>query len=111
TFESFKRYSPRGRGSNAKKLSRLAISRQPRGRQGNVGAAAGCAFWRTATEGNDRRRDATACDFAILPMPRRGWPSGEACFTTAAIATSRAPNSRKTVAGTVSPMDAYAHHH
>jgi hypothetical protein len=25
---------------------------------------------------NDCGRDATACDFDILPMPRRGWPRG-----------------------------------
>src|SRR5262249_56797080 len=48
------------------------------------------------------------CDFDILPMPRRGWPSGEACFTTAASVTPRAPIARKTGTGTLSPMDAYA---
>src|SRR5262249_38719691 len=50
-----KRYSPRRRGSNAKKLSRLAISRRPRRRQGNVGAGAGYAFCRTQTEANRPR--------------------------------------------------------
>src|SRR5262249_3757608 len=41
-------------------------------------------------------------------MPRRGWPRGEACFTTAASVTPRAPIARKTGTGTLSPMDAYA---
>jgi hypothetical protein len=31
---------------------------------------------------NECGHDASACGFDILPMPRRGWPSGEACFTT-----------------------------
>jgi len=31
---------------------------------------------------NDCGRDATACDFDILPMSPRGWPSRKACFTT-----------------------------
>jgi hypothetical protein len=33
-------------------------------------------------KGSDCGRDATACDFDILPMSRRGWPSGEACSKT-----------------------------
>src|SRR5262245_65543864 len=41
-------------------------------------------------------------------MPRRGWPSGEACFTTATSVTARAPIARKAGTGTLSPMDAYA---
>jgi hypothetical protein len=43
-------YSPRPRGSNAKNLSGLPISRRSPRRQGNVGAAAAGAFWRTAAQ-------------------------------------------------------------
>ena len=79
SFRLVQRYSPSRRGSNAKKLSRLAISRRPRRRQGNVGAAVGYAFWRTAT---DRRSTAdptaAACVADILPMScaRLAEPSG-----------------------------------
>jgi hypothetical protein len=43
-------YSPRRRGSNAKNMSGLAISRRSPGRTGNVGTAAADVFWRTATQ-------------------------------------------------------------
>src|SRR5262245_66583582 len=43
-------YSPRPRGSNAKNMSGLAISRRSPRRKGNVGAAVAGAFWRTAAQ-------------------------------------------------------------
>src|SRR5262249_18442677 len=43
-------YSQRRRGSNAKNMSGLAISRRSPRRKGNVGAAAAGAFWRTAAQ-------------------------------------------------------------
>src|SRR5262249_14157313 len=64
-----KTYSPRRRGSNAKKLSRLAISRRPRRRPGNVGAAAGYDFWRTETEEKRPRTRRQRCRFPDRPNP------------------------------------------
>src|SRR5262249_25245838 len=104
-----KRYSPRRHGSNAKKLSRLAISRRRRRRQGNVGAAAGYAFWRTATEGErlrtrrHRRRLRHPADVAA------GLADGGGVLYSRRQACRRERRARVNVGpGTLSPMEAYA---
>src|SRR5262249_51062233 len=50
TFDSVERYSPWRGDSNAKPVSRLAISQRAARRQENIGAVAERAFWRTAAQ-------------------------------------------------------------
>src|SRR3977135_3694486 len=61
-FDSFQGYKPSGRGSNAKKLRSLAISRRAPPRQRSFGASARYAFWRNAAQ-------RFACSADIAPMP------------------------------------------
>src|SRR5262249_61507092 len=102
-----KKYSRRGGAGREKRWAGWAFRRRPRRWQGNVGAGAGYAFWRTATEGNrlrprrHRMRLRHPSNVAARLAERGG-------VQPAASVTARAPMARKAGTGTLSPMDAYA---